>query len=209
MSIQSIIVGQFHHPSGPLGSMAGWIMAHRGSNLERNRWTLSLLGIDEGDRILELGFGPGVAVGLAAAAAGPRGHVVGVDHSSVMLTQAKRRNRALIDQGRVDLRLGNLDGLDQLQGPFDKVFSSNVLQFQKDKTTILTSVLFLMRPGGCLATTFQPRLPGATARNSQAFADELAKTLSEIGFVNLKRYSLPLDPVPAICVVAETPAKDW
>lgn len=209
MSIQSTIVGQFHHPSGPLGSLAGWIMARRGSNLERNRWTLSLLGIAEGDRVLELGFGPGVAVGLAAVAAGPKGQVVGVDHSSVMLAQAERRNRALIDQRRVELRLGNLDGLDQLKGPFDKVFSSNVLQFQKDKTSILTSVLFMMRPGGRLATTFQPRLPGATLRNAQAFADDLAQSLGEIGFVNLRSYSLPVKPAPAICVVAETPTKDY
>lgn len=208
MTMQSAIVRQFHRPSGPLGSLAGWIMATRGSNLERNRWTLSLLGIEEGDRVLELGFGPGVAIGCAAASAGPSGQVVGIDHSSVMFAQASRRNKALIDEGRVDLRLGTLAALDALPGPFDKVFSSNVLQFQLDKRSILTSVSLLMRPGARLATTFQPRLPGATTRDAQRFACDLVQCLQEVGFVNPMTYALQLEPVPALCVLVETPIKN-
>jgi ubiquinone/menaquinone biosynthesis C-methylase UbiE len=205
MPIKVAISRQFYRPTGLLGAVVGWIMASRRSNVERIRWTVSLLGIKEGDRVLELGFGPGVAIGMSAAATGPKGRVVGIDHSSIMFAQATRRNKALIDEGRVDLRLGSLAQLEDLPGPFDKVFSSNVLQFQRDKTSVLMSVLLLMRPGGRFATTFHPRLPGATAEDVRAFAAELLRTLTHVGFVRPNVFELPSTPVPAVCIVAERP----
>jgi SAM-dependent methyltransferase len=205
MPIKAAIIRQLYRPTGLLGAVVGWIMANRRSNVERTQWTVSLLGIKDGDRVLELGFGPGVAIGMSAAAAGPNGRVVGIDHSTVMFAQATRRNKALIDQGRVDLRLGSLAQLEGLPSPFDKVFSSNVLQFQQDKTSVLTSVLLVMRPGGRIATTFHPRLPGATAQDVRAFAAELLRTLTDVGFVRPSVFELPSTPVPAVCIVAETP----
>ena len=74
MSIQSILVGQFHHPSGLLGRLAGWIMATRESNLSRNRWTVDLLDIEESDDVLELGPGPGVTLQLLLSRV-PQGRV--------------------------------------------------------------------------------------------------------------------------------------
>jgi ubiquinone/menaquinone biosynthesis C-methylase UbiE len=55
-------------------------MAHRPSNRRRNRWVVSLLGIRPADQVLEIGFGPGLAIAeLARAGAG---HVYGIDHSA-------------------------------------------------------------------------------------------------------------------------------
>src|SRR5262245_30586618 len=93
MPINASIIRQFYRPAGLLGVVVGWIMASRDSNVERLQWTVSLLGIKDGDRVLELGFGPGVAIGMSAAAAGPKGRVVGIDHSTVMFAQATRRNK--------------------------------------------------------------------------------------------------------------------
>jgi ubiquinone/menaquinone biosynthesis C-methylase UbiE len=59
----------------------------------------------------------------------PKGHIVGLDHSALMMKQASRRNRVAIDAGLVDLKLGDLDALPQLGETSDKVFSVNVLQF--------------------------------------------------------------------------------
>ena len=87
-------IGQGHRPRGAAGSVTGWVFAHRPSNRQRNRWVVSLLGVQPTDRVLEIGFGPGVAVAeLVRAGAG---HVYGADHSPVMLRQASRRNAAAI-----------------------------------------------------------------------------------------------------------------
>ena len=58
----SVMVGQFGHPHGFGGRAAGWVMATRGSNRERNIWAVGLLDVQPHDRVLEIGFGPGVAI---------------------------------------------------------------------------------------------------------------------------------------------------
>jgi protein-L-isoaspartate O-methyltransferase len=59
--------------------VTGWVFAHRPSNRQRHRWVVSLLDVHHAAQVLELGFGPGVAVAeLVRAGAG---HVYGIDHS--------------------------------------------------------------------------------------------------------------------------------
>ena len=43
------IVSQFHHPRGPLGQLAGFILASHKSNGARSLWTLELLDIQDND----------------------------------------------------------------------------------------------------------------------------------------------------------------
>jgi hypothetical protein len=56
------LAGQFHRPHGVGGHLAGWVMAHRCSNRRRNRWVVSLLDVQPAGRVLEIGFGPGIAI---------------------------------------------------------------------------------------------------------------------------------------------------
>src|ERR1700733_7959720 len=93
------VIGQAHHPRGAAGRVTAWEMAHRPSNRERNRWVVALLAVRPADRVLEIGFGPGVAIAeLARAGAG---HVYGIDHSEVMVRQASKRNAAALRAGQV------------------------------------------------------------------------------------------------------------
>ena len=63
------VVGQAHHPRGAAGRVNAWEMAHRPSNRQRNRWVVALLAVQPADSVLEIGFGPGVAIaGLVRAA---------------------------------------------------------------------------------------------------------------------------------------------
>jgi ubiquinone/menaquinone biosynthesis C-methylase UbiE len=103
-------------------------MATRPSNRERNRRTIELLRIQPEDWVLEVGYGPGLAIQWAAERA-VRGKVVGVDHSEVMRRQAERRNCRAIQAGYVELRTGALDALPVFDGSFDKVFAVNVYMF--------------------------------------------------------------------------------
>jgi hypothetical protein len=47
------------------------------------------------DHVLEIGFGPGLAIQQVARLV-PTGHVVGIDHSALMVQQAGRRNQAAV-----------------------------------------------------------------------------------------------------------------
>jgi len=58
-----------------------------------------LLAVEPNARVLELGCGPGVAMAALAERA-VDGLVVGVDHSPIMIRQARRRNAAAVAAGR-------------------------------------------------------------------------------------------------------------
>ena len=75
------------------------------------------------DHILEIGFGPGLAIRELARRA-TDGFVLGIDHSEVMVRQAAIRNRAAIEQGRVNLRFGSAMDLGDFSEMFDKALMS-------------------------------------------------------------------------------------
>jgi SAM-dependent methyltransferase len=200
-AIQRAIVGQFGHPRGILGAVAGLIMRLRPSNRARNARTLELLEIGPDDHVLEVGFGPGVAAGRAAAVA-TRGKVVGIDRSPLMVRQARRRNAPAIREGRLELLLGDVDRLPPLPTRFDKVFAVNVYAFWSDPVAVLRGLRGVMRPGGTIALTFQPRRPGATAEDTRRGAERMASSLRDAGFAEVRVELLPMAPVDAACVLA-------
>ncbi|HEY9755621.1 MAG TPA: methyltransferase domain-containing protein [Oculatellaceae cyanobacterium] len=128
MGLVQHLYSQFSKPRGVLGYVADWMMSHRPENIQRNEWGLSLLTIQPGDRILEIGFGPGVTVGKAAATAA---EVVGVNHSELMVRQATLRNKDLIDSGKLKLMLGSVETLKPDVGLFDKIYSMNSSHINK------------------------------------------------------------------------------
>jgi ubiquinone/menaquinone biosynthesis C-methylase UbiE len=174
-------------------------MGRRSSNVARNRWAVQLLDVQPTDRVIELGCGPGVAIAALAARA-TRGLVVGVDHSQVMIGQARRRNRAAIRAGRVRLVHSPVERLSIGDGPFDAALAVNTVGMWPDPTARLRELARLLAPGGRIALVSQPRCPGATAATSAAAANELAGLLTEAGFERLRTELLDLDP-PAACVL--------
>ncbi|SDZ16475.1 Methyltransferase domain-containing protein [Amycolatopsis xylanica] len=192
-------LAQFHQPTGAVGHVAGWIMGRRSSNVARNRWAVRLLDVQPTDRVIELGCGPGVAIAALATRAS-RGLVVGVDHSQVMIRQARHRNRPAIRTGRVHLVHTPVENLSISEGPFDAALAVNTVGMWPEPTARLRELARLLRPGGRIALVSQPRCPGATAATSAAAAQELAGRLTEAGFERLRTEMLDLDP-PATCVI--------
>jgi ubiquinone/menaquinone biosynthesis C-methylase UbiE len=201
-TVIAAIVGQFGHPRGVAGSVAGWVMANRASNRRRNRWVVSLLEVQPTDRVLEIGFGPGLAVAELSRRVGPSGHVFGVDHSEVMLQQATRRNAAAIQAGRVTLTLGTVEALPPaLGGPFEVILAVNSLGFWPAPAQRLQDLRRRLAPGGRIAIASQPRCPGATRTTSLAAARKITDLLGAAGFTRTSTELLDLDP-PVVCVLA-------
>jgi len=200
-------VAQFHHPAGAVGHVAGWVMARRSSNVARNRWAVQLLDVQPTDRVIELGCGPGVAIAALAARA-IRGLVVGVDHSQVMIRQARRRNRAAVRAGRVRLIHTPVESLSVSDGPFNAALAVNTVGMWPGPTARLRELARLLRPGGRIALVSQPRCPGATAATSAAAASELAGLLADAGFGHLRTEVLDLDPPAAWVLGRVAPAGD-
>jgi SAM-dependent methyltransferase len=201
-TIVAAIVRQFGHPRGAAGNVAGWVMAHRPSNRQRNSWVASLLDVQPTDRVLEIGFGPGLAIAELSRRVGPSGHVYGIDHSDVMLRQATRRNAAAIQAGRVTLTVGAVEQLPPaLDGPFDAILAVNSLGFWTAPAQRLEALRRRLTPGGRIAIASQPRCPGATRNTSLAAASKITDLLQAAGFTQTRTEILDLDP-PVVCVLA-------
>ncbi len=199
MNIFHHVSGQFEKPYGILGRLIGHIMATRRSNIERSDWTLSLLKIKPTDRILEIGFGPGIAIGKAAKIAA---EVVGIDHSIVMLNQATRRNKELIRKEKLKLFLGSAGELDNTLGLFDKIYSVNVVQFWESPGSIFGRLRSLLKSGGEVVTAYLPRYPGATDEDAFAKGNEIAESLRQAGLKNIQIERKMMKPVAVVAVVA-------
>lgn len=197
------IRSQFMRPRGFAGWLAGWEMALRPSNCKRNIWAVGLLGVEPSDRVLEIGFGPGIAIRELSRRA-THGLVCGVDHSAVMVRQATRRNAAAVRAGRVDLRLGSAEHLPAFAELFDKVLVVNNMGMWREPVERLKEIHRLIRPGGGIAIVSQPRCPGATGETTVAAGREIAARLTAAGFTGIRSDMLALKP-PVVCVIGEVP----
>ena len=189
-------------PHGAGGHMSGWVMAHRSSNRRRNSWVVSLLDVQPTDRVLEIGFGPGIAVRELAGRV-TSGSVLGIDHSPVMLRQARRRNAAGVRSGRVDLRLASVTSLPDFGAPMDKILAVNSMGFWEDPVACLHDLRDRLRPGGLIALASQPRCPGATEETSVRAAHEIEAALTGAGFHHFRVEMLQVEP-PVVCILADT-----
>lgn len=199
MGVFSYVSSQFGNPRGLLGWLAGYIMANRPSNIERNDWTLSLLDSKPSDRILEIGFGPGIAIGKVADTVS---EAVGIDRSRAMLARASRHNRRLIEAGRVTLMLGDVSAMNVNIGAFDKIYSVNVVQFWENPIRVFEDLRGLLRNGGKIITTYMPRHPQAADQDAFDMAEEISQWLGQAGFKNITVEKKLLKPVAAVAVVA-------
>jgi ubiquinone/menaquinone biosynthesis C-methylase UbiE len=161
----------FGRPKGLLGKLGGLIMAR--SNRTCAVWATELLGPQPHDRIVELGFGPGVAIELLAERA-REGYVAGLDASAEMLAQARRRNARAIVNGRVELRQGSVDNIPFADASFDKALAINSLQVWPDALAGLREIRRVLKNRGQVAFAFTP--------HSGRSPDGLTDLLAEAGF---------------------------
>lgn len=201
MSLQQELVAQFRQPTGALGRLAGWTMAHRPSNRQRNTCTIELLKLAPDDDVLEIGYGPGIAIEQASREI-VDGRILGFDHSKVMHEQASRRNANAIAAGKVELVVGDILETSRPLPAFDKIYSVNVVQFWWEPERTFAELARLLKPGGRIATTYMPRIGKDKPGQARAHAKKLERILNEFAFDELRTHWLMLEPAPAFCVVA-------
>jgi ubiquinone/menaquinone biosynthesis C-methylase UbiE len=165
---------------------------------------VSLLEVQPTDRVLEIGFGPGLAIAELARRA-TRGRVYGIDHSGVMVRQASKRNAAAIRAQQVELLHTSVDRLPRFDKPLDTIVAVNSAGFWPNPTQQLSELRGLLRPGGRIALASQPRSAGATADTTARAGRKLHDLLTQAGFTQARMDTLHLNP-PVACVLATNPA---
>jgi SAM-dependent methyltransferase len=198
--LKRFLRAQFGRPAGLLGHLVGRIMVRTPSNMERIRWTLSLLNVRPTDRVLEIGFGPGIAIELVSKVV-RAGCVVGLDHSDVMVRQAGRRNAEAIRAGRVELRHGSVSDLPAFGRLFDRIFTINSIHFWHEPIECLKALRLALKPGGMIAVTIQPRSRAATDETTKLIGEEVVANLARAGFTQCRLEIRDTKPVATACAI--------
>jgi ubiquinone/menaquinone biosynthesis C-methylase UbiE len=106
---------------------------------------LKALQLREGERVLDIGSGPGLLTYDMAASVGRNGRVCGIDISEDMLTMSRRR---CADQPWTEFQRADATNLPYLEGSFDAAVSTQVYEYVADLPTALAELYRVMRPGG-------------------------------------------------------------
>ncbi len=136
---------QLRRPAGLAGRLLGHAMGL--VNARPNDLAIEALLLQPDHDVLELGFGPGLAIRQMTWQV-PRGRIIGIDHSPQMLRQAAWRNRSAIRRGQVMLRLASFDDTGLPDACVDRVLAVNVAYFFHADAREVREVHRLLRPGG-------------------------------------------------------------
>lgn len=113
--------------------------------LRRRRLVREALAPRRGERILDVGCGPGFYVAELLEEVGPEGFVAGIDNSPPMLAAAARRCEA---SDNVAFHEGDATSLPVEDGAFDAAICVQVLEYVADPTVALADMHRALRPGG-------------------------------------------------------------
>jgi cyclopropane fatty-acyl-phospholipid synthase-like methyltransferase len=146
---------QHRNPSGGVGRLVGERMGYQ--HAPETRWSLSLLALRPGDRVLDLGCGAGHGISLLHHRQ-PDQPVVGVDLSETMLRSAARRNRGALARRRLSLLRADIGSLPFRPASFERIVSIHTFYFWPNPRELVERLTTLLAPAGRMVAIF------ATAR---------------------------------------------
>ncbi len=188
LKLISRLAARFGH-SSPCPASLSWLV----DNPIRRRYmgpVLERIGIRPGERVLELGPGPGAFTVGAARRTGPQGRLIAVDIQPEMIAQVERRVR---EEGltNVETYVANAHHLPLDDESVDRAFLVTVLPEILDPDLALAELARVLRPDGVLSITeefydpdylFLPEtirlVEGAGFRFEERFGSVLVYTVS-------------------------------
>lgn len=111
----------------------------------RRKLVREVLGANRGDRVIDVGCGPGFYCLELAEEVGPGGAVVGIDSAAPMLALAARRCQA---HKNVSFHEAEVLSLRVDDGTFEKALCVQVLEYVEDATAGLVEMHRALRSGG-------------------------------------------------------------
>lgn len=172
-----------------------------GARRRSYRRLIEAVGIENGDRVLDVGCGPGYFTRMLAAAVEPNGSAIGLDAAPEMVEYATRRARRLPG---CSFEVGSAESLAFEDGSFDVVASSLMMHHLPDdgRQKAVAEMLRVLRPGGrlILADFSVPSrggwhvlaaVTGHAHGRMQRRTSPLEPLVEAAGFVDLRAADLP------------------
>ncbi|MEY4748125.1 MAG: hypothetical protein RIQ60_339 [Pseudomonadota bacterium] len=183
---------QLANPDGQIGiDVAEWMNEN---NRVINGQILTLLRVQPGNYVLEIGFGNGRA---ASAIFGQAEDVqyMGIDISPTMIEEACRFNSQFIASGHAEFRFASAEQMPFANETFDRVLSVAVMHFWQDPLPSLREIYRVMRSGaiGVMSAVDPETRPGFAQPEFGFFlrsASEWSSLARECGFQTVDTQSI-------------------
>jgi ubiquinone/menaquinone biosynthesis C-methylase UbiE len=131
---------------------------------------LEQLALIKGERVLDIGSGPGFLCESIAALVGSEGAVVGIDISADLVGMCERRNPPKC----LSFAVGDATRIDRPDASFDAVVCAQVAEYVPDVGRVISEAYRLLKPGG--RTIFVATDWDAVVWNSQV-PDRMARIM--------------------------------
>lgn len=111
----------------------------------QRRQVLKALDLAEGEKVLDIGSGPGLLAYDMASSVGPSGRVSGIDISEDMLAMSRKR---CAEQSWAEFQTADATKLLYPDSSFDAAVSTQVYEYVADIPAALAELNRVVRPGG-------------------------------------------------------------
>jgi ubiquinone/menaquinone biosynthesis C-methylase UbiE len=189
----SRLAAQLARPHGWFGRVVMTRALNRG-NQELIRATLGLLELSPNSRLLDVGFGGGLSLELAARR-GVR-HLGGVDPSEAAVERLRTRPSRWLKGVELSVMQGRVEALPFGDAEFAAVLSTNTIYFWPELEPALSELRRVLAPGGQLALGFSTneKLKSFPAITRHGFVfhapDDLLARAARVGFGNVRLVEL-------------------
>ncbi len=148
---RKFIDGHYKTPKGLIGTFIGEKMVRQ--HKTETDWSLELMDVQKGDKILELGCGAGYAIKLISEKDLAE-EIVGLDISPTVIRSANIRNKRAIREKRVKLVQANLNNLPFQNEDFHKIFSIQTIYFWTEIDKTISEIYRVLKFEGVFVLTF-------------------------------------------------------
>lgn len=178
---------QLRKPSGFFGKLVSKMMDIRNRGFYER--IISELDIKSGDKIYEIGYGPGLGINLIANSR-TNCSIYGIDFSELMYRKATKRNKKFINNGVVNLRYGDLLTADTGNEKYDRIYCVNVIYFWTDLNIVFEKIYSMLNDGGvyCIFMTHKKDFekPAFTEDFCKYSIEEVESALKKAGFKSIE-----------------------
>jgi arsenite methyltransferase len=144
----------------------------------------SLLTLEPGQTVLDLGSGGGIDVLLSAKRVGPTGKAYGLDMTDEMLALA-RENQRKAGATNVEFLKGSIEAIPLPDDSVDVIISNCVINLSTDKDTVLREAFRVLKPGGRFAVSdvvVRGEVPADVRRSMELWVGCIAGALQDTEF---------------------------
>jgi len=184
----SFIGNQFKKPEGFGGKVISFMM--KNANKIAYNKVIQILDISQNDRILEIGYGPGIGIDMIASSIDC--HVTGIDFSELMFLEAQKRNITHLENKKVDLHFGDFLNYESGGNYYDKIFCINVIYFWDNLEKPFLKIKSELKDGGvfCIYMAHRDNLKKMKFTKDDIFNKysimQVTDELKSAGFANIE-----------------------